>query len=198
MIMKNGRVGRYLACINEECDEKFSLKGIDLPREDIKNGKIFVNEILKKRIADKKGKPTDILSDSGSKMLLKFGRFGSYLESENYANDNVRIPLPSQIRKALANEEVPIENEIVKLDSMLKAIKKEEQEILSKVGVCEKCGKPFRIGRSRWGKYLACTGYPECKNIKNLDKDGNIVEPKAKTAKKKTTKKKTTKKKKTK
>lgn len=198
MVMKNGRFGRYLACTNEECTEKFSLKGIDLSRDEIKNGKIFVNEILKKRIADKKGKPTDVLSESGTKMVLKFGRFGSYLESENYSNDNVRIPLPSQIRKALANEEVPIENEIVKLDSMLKAIKEEEEQILSKVGVCEKCGKPFRIGRSRWGKYLACTGYPECKNIKNLDKDGNIVPPKAKTTKKKTTKKKTTKKKATK
>jgi len=195
MLMKNGRFGRYLACENEECTEKFSLKGIDLPREDIQNGKIIVNDIIQKRIADKKGKLTDVLSETGSKMLLKLGRFGSYLESENYSEDNIRTPLPSQIRKALANEEVPVENEVVKLNSMLKAIKDEEDAILSKVGVCEKCGKPFRIGRSRWGKYLACTGYPECKNIKNLDKDGNIVEAKEKTTKKKATKKKTTKKK---
>ena len=52
-----------------------------------------------------------------------------------------------------------------------------------RVGVCEKCGSPFKVGRGRWGKFLACTGYPECKNIKKIDKDGNIVETKAKTTK---------------
>lgn len=194
MIMKNGRFGRYLACVDEECKEKFSLRGIDIPREDIKLGKIFVNEILKKKIAEKKGKATDVLNELGTKMVLKFGRFGSYLESENYANDNIRIPLPSEIRRALANGEISTEDEVIKIKEKLEIIKKEEKRILAKVGSCEKCGKPFRIGRSRWGKYLACTGYPECKNIKNLDKDGNIIETKDKTSKKKSASKKTSKK----
>jgi len=41
---------------------------------------------------------------------------------------------------------------------------------------CEKCGKPMVVKTSRRGPFLACTGYPECKNTKHLDKQGNVVE----------------------
>ncbi len=42
--------------------------------------------------------------------------------------------------------------------------------------VCEKCGKPMIIKIGRFGKFLACSGYPECKNTKPLDKNGDIIE----------------------
>ncbi len=29
---------------------------------------------------------------------------------------------------------------------------------------CEKCGRPMVIKRGRYGKFIACSGYPECKN----------------------------------
>lgn len=32
--------------------------------------------------------------------------------------------------------------------------------------VCEKCGQPMVIKLGRYGKFLACSGYPECKNTK--------------------------------
>jgi DNA topoisomerase-1 len=31
---------------------------------------------------------------------------------------------------------------------------------------CEKCGRPMVIKRGRYGKFLACSGYPDCKNTK--------------------------------
>ncbi|MFH1253406.1 MAG: type I DNA topoisomerase [Candidatus Uhrbacteria bacterium] len=34
--------------------------------------------------------------------------------------------------------------------------------------VCEKCSKPMVIRRGRFGDFLACSGYPECKNTKPL------------------------------
>jgi DNA topoisomerase-1 len=34
--------------------------------------------------------------------------------------------------------------------------------------VCEKCGKPMVIKYGRFGKFLACTGFPECKNAKPI------------------------------
>ena len=40
--------------------------------------------------------------------------------------------------------------------------------------VCEKCGKPMVIKMGRFGKFLACTGYPDCKNTKQLKSDGKI------------------------
>lgn len=37
------------------------------------------------------------------------------------------------------------------------------------VGECEKCGKPMVIKKSRYGQFLACTGYPECRNAKPVN-----------------------------
>jgi len=33
---------------------------------------------------------------------------------------------------------------------------------------CEKCGKPMAVKRGRFGYFLACTGYPECRNTKRI------------------------------
>lgn len=34
--------------------------------------------------------------------------------------------------------------------------------------VCDKCGRPMVIKRGRYGRFIACSGYPECKNTKPL------------------------------
>lgn len=36
---------------------------------------------------------------------------------------------------------------------------------------CDKCGKPMEVKLGRWGKFLSCTGYPECKAARPLDKE---------------------------
>ena len=35
--------------------------------------------------------------------------------------------------------------------------------------ICEKCGKPIIIKMGRFGRFLACSGFPECKNTKSLN-----------------------------
>ena len=32
--------------------------------------------------------------------------------------------------------------------------------------ICEKCGRKMVVKMGRYGKFIACPGYPECKNIK--------------------------------
>ena len=34
--------------------------------------------------------------------------------------------------------------------------------------VCEKCGSPMVIKTGRYGKYLACSNYPACSNMRSL------------------------------
>jgi DNA topoisomerase-1 len=47
---------------------------------------------------------------------------------------------------------------------------KKEVEVVTDL-VCEKCGKPMMIRWGRHGKFLACTGYPDCKNAKSYESD---------------------------
>ena len=34
--------------------------------------------------------------------------------------------------------------------------------------ICELCGKPMVYRHGRFGEFLACTGYPDCKNTKMI------------------------------
>ena len=41
--------------------------------------------------------------------------------------------------------------------------------------ICPDCGKPLAIKLGRYGKFLACTGYPECKHARPLNGDGDTA-----------------------
>lgn len=43
---------------------------------------------------------------------------------------------------------------------------------------CEKCGRPMVIKRGRYGKFVACSGYPECKNTKPILEKTGVTCPK--------------------
>lgn len=57
----------------------------------------------------------------------------------------------------------PLEKELeIARNTMLKVkVEDEETDI-----VCENCGRKMVIKKGRYGKFLACPGYPECKNTK--------------------------------
>ena len=37
--------------------------------------------------------------------------------------------------------------------------------------ICDKCGKPMVIKWGKHGSFIACTGYPECTNTRELPVD---------------------------
>lgn len=43
---------------------------------------------------------------------------------------------------------------------------------------CEKCGEPMVIKIGRNGKFIACSGYPKCKNTKSLENDVQDIDEK--------------------
>ncbi|NCF75280.1 MAG: type I DNA topoisomerase [Xanthomonadaceae bacterium] len=49
-----------------------------------------------------------------------------------------------------------------------------EQETNEK---CDKCGAPMIIKMGRFGKFLACSNFPECKNTKQINEKGEIEKP---------------------
>ncbi len=67
----------------------------------------------------------------------------------------------------------PFSKDLEKADVQMRDVKREERP----TGIpCEKCGKPMVIKWGRRGEFLACSGYPDCKNTKNFtrDEDGTI------------------------
>jgi DNA topoisomerase I len=42
--------------------------------------------------------------------------------------------------------------------------------------ICEKCGKPMVIKWGRHGSFIACTGYPECTNTREVAVEGSVEE----------------------
>jgi DNA topoisomerase-1 len=67
----------------------------------------------------------------------------------------------------------PFARDLGKAEVEMRDVKREERPTeLS----CEKCGQPMVIKWGRRGEFLACSGYPACKNTKNFtrDDDGTI------------------------
>ena len=66
-------------------------------------------------------------------------------------------------KKILREFYPPFEKELEKVDKELEHVKLEDE--VSDVK-CDKCGRMMVVKMSRYGKFLACPGYPECKNVK--------------------------------
>ena len=64
-----------------------------------------------------------------------------------------------------------LEDAMEKLDKV--EIKDEESDV-----VCEKCGRKMVIKLGRYGKFLACPGYPECNNAKPYYESAEVDCPK--------------------
>ena len=63
--------------------------------------------------------------------------------------DEFYQPMLSEVKTAMRGEKIVLQDEV-----------SEE--------VCEKCGSPMIIRTGRYGKYLACSNYPNCSNIRSL------------------------------
>ncbi|NSW89893.1 MAG: type I DNA topoisomerase [Firmicutes bacterium] len=46
--------------------------------------------------------------------------------------------------------------------------------------ICEKCGKNMVVKSGRYGKFLACPGFPECKNTKPIVEEAGVLCPECK------------------
>src|SRR5437868_2559450 len=66
----------------------------------------------------------------------------------------------------------PFKKSLRAAEKSMRDVKREEQPTDL---VCEKCGSPMVIKWGRMGRFLACSGYPDCKNTKDfVEKDGKI------------------------
>jgi len=192
MVLKTGLYGKYLISETNE-KEKISLKGIAISPEVLKKGEIFVKEEVEKLQNNKKGILTDYFDETGNRYVLKVGRFGEYLESENYEKDEKRMSLPAELKQKYKKGAVIELNGVLQISDEMKRLQEIDRKIIEEAGACEFCGKPYEIKTGRFGKFLACTGYPECKTIKNI-KTGKVTRVTEKSEKAKKTTKKATKK----
>jgi len=70
------------------------------------------------------------------------------------------------------------------LEKAEKEIEKGNYKVVAKETdiICEKCGSKMVIKNGRFGKFAACPNYPECKNTKPIDADGNLLKVEEKAA----------------
>jgi DNA topoisomerase-1 len=119
-----------------------------------------------------KVKPKDIPTETvcekcGLPMVIRWGRHGRFLACSGFPKCKNTKPLEGQHPAALCEVSSQQSNEI-----------------------CEKCGALMVIKSGKYGKFLACSRYPECKNTKSFStgikcpKDGgDIVERRSKKGK---------------
>ena len=83
------------------------------------------------------------------------------------------IPWSQAIRDFYTTFEKELETAETELGGVYFKVPDEETE-----EICEKCGRHMVVKSGRYGKFLACPGYPECKNTKPLIHDTGAKCPK--------------------
>lgn len=69
----------------------------------------------------------------------------------------------------------PFRQDLEKADAAIEKVKIEDKPTGE---MCELCGKPMVIKAGRYGDFIACSGYPECKNTKPIVKTIGVKCPK--------------------
>ena len=95
-------------------------------------------------------KTEEICERCGSRMVIRWGRFGRFLACTNYPECKGTRELTAELKGEHATDEdvgAPAEAEATP---------------------CENCGRPMVMKRGRFGPFLGCSGYPECKTIRKL------------------------------
>lgn len=69
---------------------------------------------------------------------------------------------------------VDFEKELEKANEEIERMQPEDEPTGE---VCEKCGKPMVIKHGRFGDFIACSGYPECKNTQTIVKSTGVKCP---------------------
>ena len=102
--------------------------------------------------------PTDIECDKcEASMVIREGRYGQFLSCSKYPE--------CKNAKDFTRAE----------DGEIIVGKKTDPEICDDIE-CDKCGAPMVIKEGRYGQFLSCSKYPDCKNPKEFTRqDGKIV-----------------------
>ncbi len=111
--------------------------------------------------------PTDEVCDTcGQTMVIKWGRFGQFLACSGY-------PECKNTCEIASNEDMS-EEERAKNPGAVKSAPRSQVELDAEP--CEKCGSGMTLRRGRFGPFLACSGYPECKTTRKVmkGKDGKV------------------------
>jgi DNA topoisomerase I len=103
---------------------------------------------------------SDVLCDKcGAPMIIKTGRYGKFLACSAF-------PKCKNIKGLDVNKDGKVDEKDEKITAQMEALKEKYKD-----QVCEKCGSPMIIRNGRFGMFLACSGYPKCKNIKNMEEN---------------------------
>ena len=103
-------------------------------------------------------KPTDEKCERcGSPLVIKWGKHGSFYACSSYDKED-----PNSCNFTKEN---PIN--LPDLDSA--DVQETTQE-----EYCENCGRVMVLKRGRFGQFMACTGYPDCKTTRRLDQGKKV------------------------
>ncbi|MBV9074860.1 MAG: type I DNA topoisomerase [Acidobacteria bacterium] len=103
-------------------------------------------------------KPTDEKCERcGSPLVLKWGKFGSFFACSAYDKED---PNSCTFTKENVIDLPDLENADVQETT--------QEEY------CENCGRVMVLKRGRFGQFMACTGYPDCKTTRRLDQGKKV------------------------
>jgi DNA topoisomerase-1 len=116
----------------------------------------------------------EICQNCGSPMVIKFGRFGQFLACTNYPECRTTREVAKPASGEANNEPTQSATTVTGGAASPPLTPTNDDE---EAEACELCGRPMALKRGRFGQFLGCTGYPECRNIRKVAKSGAVAPP---------------------
>ena len=114
---------------------------------------------------------TKLMKDKFSKIVNL--KFTAQMESELDTVEEGKIDWIEILKNFYGD----FEKTLKKATEEMKDVKIELEENKTDL-ICELCGKPMVIKHGKFGKFIGCSGYPECKNIKKIINKTGVKCPK--------------------
>lgn len=104
----------------------------------------------------------------GEKMVVRLGRSGKFLACSGYPACKSTINIPEEV--LLFADGIPKPPmQMAALIAAISADAASDAELIDEN--CDKCGAQMNIRTGRFGKFIACSNYPECKNTRPIVKE---------------------------
>ena len=140
-----------------------------------------ISVILDREYVAKEGRalrPTNLGEAVTDLMIDKFQdivdvQFTSSMEAQLDEVESGKVDYREILRKFYAEFSAELQQAEIDLDKKRIKVPDEESD-----EICELCGRRMVIKNGRFGKFLACPGYPECKNTKPITQDTGVSCPK--------------------
>jgi DNA topoisomerase-1 len=167
MLLRRGRFGQFFSCSDAECKTTMNLGAEGEP--------VAKAEKVAVEVPGIETGSTRECEKCGKDMVVRASRRGPFWGCTGFpkCRNTIAIEVPQSEAPEGENGDVLAGDPDAVPNGTAGAAPRYKAEPIITEHLCPNCGEPLAMRSGRFGPFLGCTGYPKCKTIIKVNKDGS-------------------------